>query len=94
MDSWIEKACTQRILEGVRRHGVINPCTDPRCFLKESIEELLDCLNYCKWGYEKGQISEKDWQHVDQITRYTIGIIEKSCPWIKGIGDGKGESWG
>lgn len=83
MDNWIDKAATQRVMEGVRQRGLIDLSTDPLCFLRESIEELLDCLNYCKWGREKGQISEKDWQHVDQITRYIIGVIEKSCPWIK-----------
>lgn len=83
--NWIDKAATQRVMEGVRRHGPLDLSTDPRCFIRESLEEMLDVLNYTKWGYEKGQISEKDWQHVDQITRYVIGIIEKSCPWMKGM---------
>jgi len=83
MDDWVDQARTQRVLEGVRRRGVINPSTDPRCFLREAIEELLDCLNYTRWGHEKGQISEKDWRHVDQITRYVIEVIGTCCPGAK-----------
>lgn len=86
MDNWIDRAATQRVLEGVRRHGVIDPSRDRRCFIKETLEEFLDGVNYLRWGYEKGQISEKDWQHVDQITRYIIGVIANACPGTKIIG--------
>ena len=82
MTDWIDKLATQKILEGIRKHGVIDLSTDPRCFIREALEELLDCLNYCRWGSEKGQISQNDWQDVDPIIRYVIGVIERSCPGI------------
>ena len=41
----IEKMAIQRVLEGVRKYGVIDLGADRRCFRKEAVEELLDSLN-------------------------------------------------
>lgn len=32
----------------------------------------------------------KDWSQINEIVRYAITIIEKSCPRIKGIGGKNG----
>ena len=78
-DDFIGKIATQRVLEGVRKYGVVDLATDKRCFLRETVEELLDAMNYLLWSYEKGRLSIKDWASMDTVIRYMIGVLEKSC---------------
>ena len=78
-DIWIDRAATHRVLEGVRKYGVIDLKTDKRCLLREATEELLDAMNYLKWSYQQGRLNEKDWMSMDGTIRYIITLIEKSC---------------
>ena len=76
----IDKMASQRILEGVRKYGVIDLVNDERCFLREATEELLDAMNYLKWSFQKGTLAEKEWLSLDDMIRRMVGLIEKSCP--------------
>ncbi len=40
----------KRMLLGECEHGILNLETDPRDFIKEGIEELVDFLNYVKFA--------------------------------------------
>ena len=75
MDSWSDRIDTARKLreiKGEAKYGPINPLNDPRCFLEEAHEELLDSLNYLQWAMEKGEIGFCRWALIDREIRFTI----------------------
>ena len=76
---WIDESRKAREIEGNVKHGPIHPRTDPRCFRKEMIEELLDALNYCQWSYEKGEINRFQFRRIDEGLRNTIRAVEIAC---------------
>ena len=49
MGSWtrqIDEARKEREIQAIPKYGPIHPLSDPRCFVIEASEELLDGLNY------------------------------------------------
>lgn len=76
---WIDQERRKRELEALIKYGPVSPRTDPRCFRREMVEELLDALNYCQWAREKGEVSRREWKIMDANMRFTIGMIERSC---------------
>ena len=76
----IDRLCTQRILEGVAKYKKsVNPLNDSRCFLREFTEEMFDGLNYLKWAYQRGQLSEENFTLINRAIRLIIGLVEGSC---------------
>lgn len=45
-----------RMVMGERKHGPLNLETDPRNFIEEALEELIDCLNYLEWAMLQGNL--------------------------------------
>ena len=76
---WIDGARKQREIEFEPKYGPIRPRTDPRCFRREMIEELLDALNYCEWAFKKGELNRAQRGLIDRTTRATIRTIEAAC---------------
>jgi hypothetical protein len=75
MDSWSDRIDTARKLREIKgevKYGPINPLSDPRCFVDEAHEELLDSLNYLQWSMEKGEIGFCRWAMIDREIRFTI----------------------
>ena len=72
MDKWIDEARKAREIQGVVKYGAINPLSDPRCFLDEARDELLDFLNYLEWSMEKGEISFCEWTEIDELGRMAL----------------------
>ena len=64
---WIDAARKAREISGETKYGPINPLNDPRCFLQEANEELLDSLNYLEWSMLKGEMAFCKW--------YLIGLL-------------------
>jgi hypothetical protein len=79
MKDWIDDARKQREIEANLKYGPIHPKTDKRCFRRETIEELLDALNYCEWARVKGEIDRKQFHEIDQTTKKVIRTIELAC---------------
>lgn len=46
----------KRMTEGEKRHGPLNLETDPRDFIQEGIEELVDFLNYMEMAMLRGNL--------------------------------------
>jgi len=90
MDSFnrkIDEAMKIREARGEAKYGLIDPLNDYRCFVDETLEEILDSLNYLQWAMEKGEIPFCKWFLVDKDLRFTIfRLIEE-----KGKGVGHGE---
>ena len=79
MENWIDSARKEREIAFEPKYGPIRPKSDPRCFRKEMLEELLDTLNYCEWGLRKGEINRKQHQEINRTTRAIIRTIEAAC---------------
>lgn len=80
MNKWIDDLATKKILEGIKKYGPLNLATDKRCFIAEIVGELIDAINYLKFGYDKGQILKEDWSHLNKVIRYCIIYLKEICP--------------
>jgi hypothetical protein len=75
MDSWnerIDDLKLKRMLQGERKHGALNLETDPRDFVQEGIEELIDFLNYLELAMLQGKLPFCRWASIDREIRFTI----------------------
>jgi len=72
---WINKQQKERVAQGRKKYGKINLRTDPRSFKKESVEELVDALNYLGWSYKKGEIDYQRWRLADRCIRFALELI-------------------
>lgn len=61
-----------REIEGESKYGPIDPVNDPRSFVQEAHEELLDSLNYLEWAMLKGEMGFCKWVLIDRELRFTI----------------------
>jgi len=77
--TWIDEQRKKRELDHEPKYGPIRPKTDPRCFRREALEELLDTLNYAQWSFQKGEITKNQFQRIDRTTRIAIWLIEEAC---------------
>jgi hypothetical protein len=59
----------QRMIQGACKHGPLNLSTDSRNFVQEAIEEVIDCLNYIQFAFEKGQLNRVSYQKIDKVLR-------------------------
>ena len=73
---WVDKMRKDRERVGQKKYGLIHPKTDPRSFIKECQDELLDALNYIHWASEKGEISLRECRVIDRSIRLTLILLE------------------
>jgi hypothetical protein len=67
----------KRMLQGERKHGALNLETDPRDFIVEALEELVDCLNYLEWAMLQGKLPFCRWALIDVDVRFTIRDLQR-----------------
>lgn len=73
--NWIDAFRKRCEIEAIPKYGPISPGTDSRDFRHETLEELVDSLNYLQWSMEKGEISLCQWTLIDEGIRHIIGIL-------------------
>ena len=56
---YIDRLCGRKMLEGKKKHGLLNLETDPRHWPDEMKEELIDAINYCRFAKAKFQLDER-----------------------------------
>ena len=72
LNNQIDDLKMKRMLQGERKHGPLNLETDPRNFIQEAIEELIDCLNFLEMAMLQGKIGFCKWVSIDQDVRFMI----------------------
>ena len=78
LNDWIDEEKRLRMVMGEKKHGLLDLTQDPRVFIEEAIEELLDALNYLEFAMLQGRIGFCKWATVDQDIRFTIKRMEKT----------------
>jgi len=46
----------RRLMNGLKTYGCLDLETDPRDFVTEAEEELLDCVNYLRFAQGRGEL--------------------------------------
>ncbi len=80
METWNQKIDSLKMkwmLQGERKHGRLNLQTDPRNFVKEGVEELIDFLNYIEFAMLQGKLPFCKWASIDKDVRFLIWRLEK-----------------
>ena len=54
----IDRLCARRCQDALEKYGILDLLNDPRDFVRELRDELLDAINYTRWAEVKGQIPE------------------------------------
>ena len=72
VSDWIDDEKALRMAKGEKKHGPLNLETDPRDFIQEGIEELVDFLNYLEMAMLQGKVPFCKWVSIDRDTRFTI----------------------
>ena len=52
----IDRLCARRAQDALNKYGILRLLDDPRDFVDELREELLDAINYTRWAEVKGRI--------------------------------------
>ena len=81
MDSFsdrIDYLRKKREIDGDIKYGPINPVGDPRDFVKEMTDELLDALNYLEWAMLKGQLSICEWVINDRDIKFILYRLNRA----------------
>jgi hypothetical protein len=81
----IDDLKTKRMLQGERKHGPLNLETDPRDFIQEGIEELIDFLNYAEIAMLQGRIPFCRWASIDRDVRFIVWRLTGTGRW-SGLG--------
>ena len=68
----IDKLKAKRMFQGERKHGPLNLETDPRDFIQEGIEELIDFLNYLEMAMLQGKLRFCKWASIDRDIRFIL----------------------
>lgn len=73
----IDQEKKARMAQGEKKHGPLDLVMDPRNFIQEGIEELIDFLNYSEMAMLQGKLSFCKWTSVDQTVRFVIYRLHK-----------------
>lgn len=73
----IDALKAQRMARGEKKHGPLNLDTDPRNFIEEGIEELIDFLNYIEFAMWRGDLSFCKWGAIDRDVRFLIWRLKR-----------------
>ena len=65
----------ERMVKGEIKHGPLNLLTDPRDFVQEAIEEVIDGLNYIQFAFDKGQLDHVSYLKIDEALRDVAAIL-------------------
>jgi hypothetical protein len=77
----IDEAKRIRMVKGEAKHGPLDLERDPRDFIDEAIEELIDCLNYLEMAMLQGKLPFCRWASIDRDVRFVIWrLTEKENP--------------
>jgi len=71
LNDWIDEEKRLRMVKGEKKHGLLDLTQDPRVFIEEAIEELLDALNYLEFAMLQGKLPFCKWVLIDR----EIGFI-------------------
>lgn len=69
MDNLIDMLRKERMVKGEIKHGPLDLSTDPRDFVQEAIEEVIDGLNYIQFAFDKEQLDHVSYQKIDKALR-------------------------
>ena len=72
MNDRIDALKAERMAQGEKKHGPLNLEMDPRNFIEEGIEELVDFLNYAEMAMLQGKLSFCKWASLDKDCRFLI----------------------
>jgi hypothetical protein len=78
--SWNDRIDEQkrlRMVKGEKKHGPLDLERDPRNFIEEGIEELIDALNYLEIAMLQGKLPFCHWFLMDRDIRFSIVRLEK-----------------
>jgi len=81
METWnsrIEALKEERMAHGEKTHGPLDLQSDPRDFIQEGVEELVDFLNYLEFAMLQGKIGFCKWLQIDRDIRFTIWRVTAS----------------
>jgi hypothetical protein len=77
----IDDLKTKRMLQGERKHGPLDLERDPRDFIQEAVEELVDCLNYIELAMLQGRLPFCRWASIDRDCRFMIWRLAGTGKW-------------
>lgn len=77
LNNWIDEAKRKRMVKGEKKHGPLDLDRDPRNFIQEAVEELIDALNYLEIAMYQGKLPFCKWFSVDRDIRFTIWRLGK-----------------
>jgi hypothetical protein len=72
MNDRVDALKAERMARGEKKHGPLNLEMDPRDFIEEGIEELIDFLNYSEMAMLQGKLPFCTWFSTDQTIRFVI----------------------
>jgi len=72
LNDWIDEEKKLRMVIGEKKHGPLDLDRDPRVFIEEAFEELIDALNYIEISMLQGKLPFCKWVSVDRDVRFTI----------------------
>ena len=72
VNQWIDEQKKKRMVQGQKKHGPLNLKTDPRDFIQEGTEELIDFLNYLEIAMYQGKMPFCKWASLDKDCRFVI----------------------
>ena len=72
MNDRIDALKAERMAQGEKKHGPLDLKTDPRDFIEEGVEELIDFLNYLEIAMLQGRIPFCKWLTLDKDCRFLI----------------------
>jgi hypothetical protein len=72
MNDRVDALKAERMARGEKKHGPLNLEMDPRDFIEEGIEELIDFLNYSEMAMLQGKLPFCTWFSTDQTVRFVI----------------------
>lgn len=72
----IDEQKRDRLIHGEKNQGVLDLNTDPRDFIKEGVEELIDFLNYIEFAMLQGKVSFCKWVSLDKDLRFLLWRLE------------------
>jgi hypothetical protein len=75
MDNLIDMLKKERMVKGEAKYGRFDPNNDPRNFINECIDELLDSLNYLEMASQKGQLTPELALKISQLLKGAMVIL-------------------
>jgi len=72
----IDRLCARRAQGGLKEHGLLDLANDPRNFIQELKEELLDSINYTRWAQARGELPEDIAYYIVCVLKDLIKLIE------------------